>query len=171
MKNYYLLLILLLTCTFSVAQPISIPDTNLTIEMPNEKWELVDTQSSESMEVYYYKREPIEDSKGRQIIPNISIIVEDNEGLDVVTYSAAKRIQMPPLDIMQVYIPKDIKMKYKNGIGYKAGYSDKHGKHIVQLMFVNEGNNGLRIICDVMEEQYDTVEAEFLTTLRSIRKQ
>ena len=164
----FLIIIFFCISTQLYSQEILIPGTNLKVEMPNDKWSLTNTQDNNTMTIYYYKREPIEDSLGRQVIPNISIIKESNSGMDVVTYSAMKRSQMPAIDIEKIFIPKDIKMKYKNGIGYLGYYSDKYGKHKVYIMFLNDGDVGLRIICDVMYELFEQVDKEFVDMFKSI---
>jgi hypothetical protein len=97
------------------------------------------------------------------------LITENNQGMDVVMYSALKRGEMP-FDVEKVFIPKDIKMEYKNAICYLGTYSDDYGLHKVYVIFMNNEKIGVRIICDVMDELFEQVDEEFLTTLRSIKQ-
>lgn len=169
MKNLLLFILLFLGTFQLLAQSFLINETKLAIEMPNEDWKLADTQTNGDKKVYYFKRTPITDSQNRQVIPNISIIVESNQGMDVVTYSAMKRIEMP-FEVLEVFIPANINMEYENAIGYKGVYDDKFGAHKIYVIFLNNKKKGLRIICDVTEELFDQVEPEFLDALTSINE-
>ncbi|HBH25757.1 MAG TPA: hypothetical protein DDY13_20375 [Cytophagales bacterium] len=167
MKNLLFTLTMIMVHSFIFGQTTKIEGTKLHITMPNPEWELTNTQENGDILVYYFKRTPIIDSQQRKVIPNISIIVEENDGLDVVTYSIMKRNSMP-FDVTDTFIPKDIEMKYKNAIIYRGSYNDEHGKHQLYVVFVNNGKTGLRVICDVLDELFEHVEPEFLAAITSI---
>jgi hypothetical protein len=124
MKHIFFLFALLVS-TISFSQELKFPGSSLSITPASEEWDFIDTKEANEMLIHTFKRAPIIDSQERQIVANVSIIQESTNGLDVVTYSAAKRSSMPAFDVEKVFIPKDIKMKYKNGIGYLATYSDQ----------------------------------------------
>ena len=71
-------------------------------------------------------------------------------------------------DVLEVFIPKDWKMKYKNGIGYKGKYTDVNGEHMVYVMFFVNGEKGVRIICDSTTEVFNKIEQEFISTLKTV---
>ena len=167
MNKISIILTLMLISSVAFGQTTKIEPAKLHITMPNQEWGLADTQTNGEMQIYFFKRTAIVDSQLRNVIPNISIITEPNNGLDVVTYSAMKRSSMP-FEITEIFIPKDIKMKYKNGIGYKGTYNDDYGKHQIYAIFLVNGETGVRIICDVLDEQFEEVEPEFLSAIKSI---
>lgn len=141
------------------------------IDLPNQSWFLADKQENNGMTIYYFKRQPIEDSEGRQIIPNISVIIEDVEkGLDAVTYSALKRSQVS-FEVSEVYTHEGGQFDFQNAIGYKGKYVDQAGlDHTVYVVHGINGKKGLQFIFDVTTNILDKVDSEFLTTLKSIRK-
>ncbi|MCB0497216.1 MAG: hypothetical protein KDC79_13840 [Cyclobacteriaceae bacterium] len=137
MKTAFTISLLLFSSTFAIAQPNKIAHSKLVIDFPNDEWSFKGEQTSGNTTIQFFKRTPIVDSLQRSVIANISILTETDVSQDVVTYSAIKRVETP-FDVENVFIPKDIKMKYKNGIGYKGTYSDKYGLHRIYFIFFEE---------------------------------
>lgn len=160
-------IILILILQIEVHAQFQIQDTELKISIP-EKWTHAGDQENEQLKMSSFKRDPIQDSEGRGIIANIALISEANQGMDVVTYSAVKRGEMPNFDVLEVFIPKDWKMKYKNGIGYKGKYTDVNGEHTVYVMFFVNGDKGVRIICDSTTEVFNKIEQELISILKTV---
>ena len=146
-------------------------EAKIKIDLPNESWFLADRQENRGMTIYYFKREPIEDSEGRQIIPNMSVIVEGvSKDLDAVTYSLLKRSKAN-FEVLEVYTPDGGQIEFKNAVGYKGKYTDQGGlDHTIYVVHGINGKKGLQFICDVTTNILDQVESEFLVTLKSIRK-
>ena len=165
--NKFLFLFFTASALNSVAQ-YKIDRTDLEFQLPNEEWTFSGEQTYGDKVIQVYKRTSIVDSQQRNVIANISIITESNQEMDVVTYSALKRGEMP-FDVEKVFIPKDIKMKYKNAICYLGTYTDKFGIHKIYFIFLKSEQIGVRIICDVTEELFEQVDEEFLATLQSIK--
>ena len=153
------------------AQNKKIKEADLSFKLPNEKWELKDSQKANGKVVYFYKREPIIDSKNRSIIPNISFIIEDvDKSTDVVLYSAQKRLSAP-FDVKEVFTYEDSLINYKNAIGYKGIYSDKNGiEHTVFVIHLINEDKGVQIFFDITTELFSEYEDEFITTMQSINK-
>ena len=149
------------------AQDNAIENYGITLKMPDTNWSLAETQSTDDLAVFYYKRLPIQDQQGRQVVPNISIITENIEEMDVVTYSAVKRLSMP-FDVSEVWLPADKEISYSNGIIYKGNYTDQFGQHTIIVAFLKKEEVGFRVICDVLTELYEEVEPDFMAALRSI---
>jgi len=149
----------------------NLKEANIKIDLANDSWFLADKQETRGMTIYFFKRKPIEDNEGRQIIPNISIIIEDVEkNLDVVTYSALKRSKVN-FKVREVFTHDNGTIKYENAIGYKGSYVDKNElDHTVYIVHGINGEKGLQFIFDVTTNILDQVDNEFLTTLKSIRK-
>ena len=146
-------------------------EAKLKIDLPNDSWSLTDKQDNNGMTVYIFKRQPIEDSEGRQIIPNIAVIIEEvDKKLDAVTFSALKRSKVN-FEVAEVYTHEGGQIGLKNAVGYKGKYVDKGGlEHTIYVVHGINDRKGLQFICDVTTNVLAQVESEFLTTLKSIRK-
>jgi hypothetical protein len=167
MKKYFIVLYLLSISIIGNGQEL-IESAKISLELPNNKWELKDKVERNGREIYYFKRDPIKKSDGVNVIPNISIIVEDlKETIDVVTYSAIKRGQVH-FDVIKTFIHEDGVITFKNAIGYKGKYNDVHGEHTVYVIHGINNNKGIQIIFDVLTELFDHLDPEFKVTLKSI---
>lgn len=146
-------------------------EAKIKMDLPNDSWSLADKKNERNMAVYIYKRQPIEDAEGRQIIPNIAVIIEDVEkDLDVIAYTALKRSKVS-FEVLKVYTHHEGQIAYENAIGYKGKYTDKGGlDHTIYVLHGINGRKGFQLICDVTTNIHDKVEAEFFSTLKSIRK-
>jgi hypothetical protein len=146
-------------------------EAKIKVDLPNDSWYLASKQDVNEVVVYNFKRKPIEDNEGRQIIPNISVIIEnvDNE-LDAVTYSALKRSKVN-FKISEVFTHESGLIGLQNAIGYKGTYTDKGGlDHTVYIVHCINNKKGVQLICDTTTDILDKMESEFLMTLESIRK-
>jgi hypothetical protein len=156
--------------TFSLYSQEIITSAKLTINLPNDKWSLNNKTDQNGTQVYIFKREPIIDSIGRQIIPNIAVIVEDiDPNLDVVTYSAFKRSKTP-FNVLKVFIHGDGYIDFKNAIGYKGTYTDRIGDHTIYMVYLINNKKGIQMIFDVLTCIFKETDPEFLSTLKSIKK-
>ena len=92
MKRYLPLLFALTAFAFTGEDLTqNIKEAKIRIDLPNASWSLSDKRSEGDMSVYIFKREPVIDADGRQIIPNIAVIVDEVEytdqgGLDHTIY-------------------------------------------------------------------------------------
>lgn len=147
-----------------------IKEANVSIQLPNNKWELKDKQERNGMFIYSFKREALKDTLGRDIIPNISVIVEDiNKNLDVVTYSIMKRSQVS-FQVDDMFIHEDGILDFKNAIGFKGRYTDRFGEHTVYVIHAINKKKGLQIFCDVLTGLFDQLDPEFKIALKSLKK-
>lgn len=146
-----------------------IKEAKISMELPNEKWELKNTQTLNGQKIYFFKRESIKDKIGRDVIPNISIITEKvNKKQDVVTYSAFKRMQTP-FSVDSVFIHDSGIIEFKNAIGYLGQYEDKYGLHKVYVIHAINNKRGIQIFFDVTEDLFEQVDPEFRITLKSVK--
>ena len=171
MKLFLVSLVLVTTAFASAELTRKITEANIEIDLPNDSWFLADKQTQNGTGVYFFKRNPVADSEGRQIIPNIAVIVEDvEEGTDAIAYSALKRLNVG-FKVLKVHTHEDGLINFQNAIAYKGSYVDQ-GKldHTIYIVHGINGDKGLQIIFDATTDVFDKVEGEFLTTLKSIRK-
>ena len=169
MKKTFLLILLLVNIITGFSQEL-IKEAKLSLDLPNDKWELKGKQDKNGMQVYFFKRESIKDKLGRDVIPNISVVVEDvNKKLDVVTYSALKRGQVN-FEVDKVFIHDKGLFDFKNAIGYKGRYKDQFGEHTVYVLHAINNKKGLQIFFDVLTGLFEDLDAEFKYTLKSIKK-
>jgi hypothetical protein len=147
-----------------------IKEASISLELPNNSWNLINKMDQNGMQIYFYKRNPIIDKNGNSIIPNISIIVEDvNKDLDVVTYSAFKRGQVN-FEVIEMFIHEDEKIDFENAVGYKGKYNDQFGEHTVYIVHAINNQKGVQIIFDVLTDLFSELDPEFKKTLKSIKK-
>jgi len=169
MKKTFLLTLLLVNIITGFSQEL-IKEASLSFKLPNDKWELKGKQDKNGKQVYFFKRESIKDKLGRDVIPNISIIVEDvDKKLDVVTFSALKRGQVN-FEVDEVFIHEKGIIDFKNAIGYKGRYTDKFGEHTIYVLHAINKKKGLQIFFDVLTGVFEELDSEFKFTLKSIKK-
>jgi len=172
MKNLVLLLVLLVPFAPIYGQTEKLTEAGIQFDLPNVKWALKDKQEQNNLLVLFYKREPIADRSGRQVIPNIAFVVETvPDTTDLVVWSMLKR-SVKPFDVKEVfsYNSKNAKLKHKYAIGYKGTYVDKGGiDHTVFVVHLIHKNKGVQIFFDNTTELFVKYESEFLKTLASIR--
>ena len=147
-----------------------IKEGNITVDLPNNNWKLYSHEQHNGMIIYLFKRVPITDSSGMNIIPNIGIIIETVDSkLDVVTYSVEKRANMP-LDIDEMFIHEDGKINFKNAVGYKAKYYDPPSlQHTVYVIHAINKGKGIQFILDATTSVFGEVDKEFQYVIKSIR--
>jgi hypothetical protein len=150
-----------------------IKEAKLVIDLPSKDWSLADKQNipSNGMTVYFYSRKSILDSKSINVVPFISIIIEDvQKDLDITKYAIAKNITTP-FKTIEVLTPENGKLQYSNSIGFKGSYVGKYDiDHTIFVVYAIKKGKGFHMICDVTTELVDKVESEFLSTVLSIRE-
>jgi hypothetical protein len=155
----------------------SITEANMFIRLPNTEWELTNKPDGRIIQ-YIFKRTPIEDKEGREIIPAIMVYVEDaaKYNQDVTLFSIEKRMQFRSkgikVDKISIHEDKDYPLTYKNGYLTTCSYSDSNGlDHILYMIhIINKDNKGIQIYMDMTKDIVDEYGQEFLTTMKSIRE-
>jgi hypothetical protein len=168
MKQFLILLLIVISLQIAYGKEL-INEASISIVLPNKKWELKDKQNTNGMNVYYFKREPIKDSLDRDVIPNISIIVEKiNDSLDIVSYSILKRMKVN-YNVDKVFIHDDGINNFVNAIGYKGSYTDQFGEHTIYVIYAINNQKGIQIFFDVLSCLFDKLDPEFQITLKSLK--
>lgn len=146
-------------------------EADIRLDMANDAWSLADKQENKGMVVYIFKRQPIEDAEGRQVIPNIAVIIEEvDKDLDAVTYSAMKRSEVN-FEVQEVFTHESGKMHFSNAVGYRGQYADSRKlDHTIYVVHGVNGGKGIQLICDATTSVIGTVEEEFFTTLKSLSR-
>jgi hypothetical protein len=153
-----------------------IPEAHMTLALPNKKWKLA-THSGNGTFEYIFKRDPIPDSSGRQIIPAIMVYVEDAEKYqqDVTLFSITKSgpfLQRGvKIDQTLIQTKKEYPLTYKNAFFIKASYTQDGLAHILYMIYIiNKANKGIQVYLDMTKELEERHGQEFWTTIRSIRE-
>lgn len=168
MKSKLLLSVLLMTFISSYSQEI-IKEANLSLTLPNDKWKFFKNQEANGLKVYFYNRVPVQDSTGRNAIPNISVVIEGlDKKLDAVTYSIMKRSQAK-FKVEKMFMQKDGIIDLKNAVGYKGTYMDKFGEHTIYVIHAVNNDKGIQVIFDVLTTFFDKLDPEFKVTLKSLK--
>ena len=174
MKNQILILTLVLLMPFLhvYGQTEKLSKADIEFDLPNKKWELKDRQEDKNLLVLYYKREPITDEEGRQIIASIAFVIETvPDTTDLVIWSMQKR-EIKAFDVSEVFTSnsKSAKLKHKYALGYKGSYTDNGGiAHTIYVVHLIHAGKGVQIFFDITSELFPQYETEFLKTIRSIR--
>lgn len=145
-------------------------EADIKIDMANDAWSLADKQDNSGTVVYIFKRQPIVDAEGRQIIPNIAVIIEAvGSNLDAVTYSSMKRSKVN-FEVEEVFTHESGKIRFRNAVGYRGTYADSQLEHTIYVVHGVNGGKGIQLICDATTGVIPEVEGEFFTTLKSLRR-
>jgi len=145
---------------------------NMLLQLPNDEWHLA---VNEAPDHYIFKRHPVTDSKGRDIIPAIMVYVVDAKKFsqNVKSYSDDILKRFPDLKIIETlkWGDKKYPLKYRNGLFLKAEYTQNDVGHILYLIhIINEKNIGIQIYLDMTSDIAAKYEPEFWTTIRSIKE-
>lgn len=144
-------------------------EANIKINIDNSVWHLQPRQEQNGYVIYVFKRDPVVDSSGRSIIPNVAVVIEDvDPKMDVVTYSVVKRGKSG-FDVDKMFIHGDGVIDFVNAVGYKGSYADEM-KHTVYVIHAINGNKGIQVIMDATTETFPAIDPEFRRILKSIRK-
>ncbi|MFI5136617.1 MAG: toxin-antitoxin system YwqK family antitoxin [Sphingobacteriales bacterium] len=145
---------------------------NMFLQLPNDEWYLAVNQAPDH---YIFKRHPVTDSKGRNIIPAIMIYVVDAQKFnqDVKLYSDNILKRFPDLKITETLKWGDLNypLKYRNALFLKAEYTQNEVGHIIYLIhIINKQNTGIQIYLDMTKDIAEKYEPEFWTTINSIKE-
>jgi len=169
--KFIIIIFLLNVFPVCYGQTQKIEQAALQFELPNDKWSLLKTQEANSKFIYFYKREPITDKNGNQVVPNISFIVEDvSDSIDVVTFSAFKRLKTP-FDVIEVFSAgsNDKRINYGAAVCYKGKYKENEFEHTVYVIHLIKNKKGVQIFFDITSDLFPDYEKEFLITLKSLQ--
>jgi len=145
----------------------------LRFDLPNDHWHLA---ASNPPVKYIFKRDPVTNADGRQIIPAIMILAEDasNFKQDVALFCSQR---MQPFQDRGVKVPrlliwqdKDYPVAIKNSILARGEYVDKDVDHIIYMIYViDRHDKGIQVYLDMTKDIADQYEPEFLKTIRSLQ--
>jgi len=156
----------------------AITEGNLTLNMPNEKWQLSDSLKGNLVQ-YIFKRDEIIDCDGQEIVPAIMIYIDDASAYkkDIVSFALNKQqpIMQNNVKIDSIQI-KDENAAYplsmNNSIFYKCHYTSSSITHILYMIFIiNKKDIGIQIYMDMTKSIADEYEKEFISVIRSIIEQ
>jgi hypothetical protein len=161
----------LTNATFAGDSVYVFKEANIKMDIPSSIYHLRPRQEQNGYIIYTFKRDPIQDSAGRSIIPNVAVVVENiDPKMDVVTYSVTKRGN-GAFDVDKMFIHGDGIIDFVNAVGYKGTYTDQNDlKHTVYVIHAINGDKGIQIIMDTTAETFPSIDPEFRKILKSIRK-
>lgn len=152
-----------------------ISEAGMFIKLPNSEWELTNKTDGQ-LAAYIFKRSPIEDQEGREIVPAIMVYVEDATKYkqDVTLYSIEKRSQFQGkgIKVEKILIQdhEDYPLAYKNGYLTICSYSDNGLDHLLYMIhIINKDNKGIQIYMDMTQNIAGEYDHEFWATMKSIR--
>jgi hypothetical protein len=141
---------------------------NIKLTIPNEHWHLQPKQEKNGYTIYVFKRDPIVDSSGRSIIPNVAIVIEKvKPKTDVIIYSVNKRSN-GGFSVLKMFTHEDGTIHYLNAVGYQGTYTDQVD-HTVYVIHAINGDKGMQLILDTTTETFAALDPEFLQILKSFR--
>lgn len=151
-----------------------IPEAKMILKLPNSKWSLADQKEGE----YIFKREPIKNKNGLDIIPAIMVYIEDASDYeqDVTLYTIGKQRVFKSkgvnIDTMLIQDSDDYPLTYKNAYFIKSSYTSQGLDHIFFMIhIINKDNKGIQIYLDMTKDIAKDYEQEFWTTIRSIKEE
>lgn len=154
-----------------------IPEVKMFLQLPNEEWYLTHHSGTDLVE-YVFKRNAIQDSQGRAIVPAIMLYIEDARSFnqDLLVYSMQKRLQFSKKNIQinnKILIPTDKEFPFptfKNSMLITASYADNGIEHVFYMSYIiTKDNKGIQLYMDMTKDIAPKYEKEFWTTLNSIK--
>lgn len=157
--------------TFAADSVYVFKEANIKIDIPTPAYHLRPKQEQNGFIIYAFKRDPIQDSAGRSIIPNVAIVIENvDPKMDIVTYSVNKRGN-DAFHVDKMFFPGDGIIDLVNAVAYKGSYTDKYNmKHTVYVVHAINDNKGIQIIMDTTTDTFPSIDPEFRKILKSIGK-
>lgn len=154
-----------------------IEEANMFLKLPNSDWSLTEKIDGDLIQ-YYFKRTPITDKNGMEIIPAIMVFVEDASKYeqDVTLYSIWKRkpFMEKGIQIEETLIQdnENYPLTYKNAYFTKCSYTSNGLDHVFYMIhIINKENKGIQIYLDMTKDLVDDYESEFWKTIKSIKEQ
>jgi antitoxin component YwqK of YwqJK toxin-antitoxin module len=152
------------------------PEAKISMALPNSQWSLINKDSGK-ITSYVFKREEVEDDKGRKIIPAITLVIEDagKYNQDAVLYSSWKEKPFiergVKIDEIATWESKNYKISIKNLLLYKCHYTEKDFDHLFYMIhMISKENKGVQIYLDMTMDIAEKYEAEFLKTINSLEE-
>lgn len=164
--------ILYSSCTF--AQTIhKIAEANLTITLSTD-WQLA-TQQGGDFAQYIFKRNPIVNDRGLNIVPAVMIFVEDARryNQDIVLYTTNKGRPFEGrnllVDRMLIHSSEDYPLSFKNSLIKLCSYTDADMDHVLYMIYlITTDNKGVQIYMDMTRDVANPYLDEFWTAMKSI---
>lgn len=158
-------------CSSSLFSQQIIIEAGIRFSLNDSLWKRNTSQNDNTKDatVYRYKRSPIETRDGKQVIPNITVVVEKvPDSTNIMVFATTKRIKTP-FDIDEVFTSERGLLKYENSIGYRGGYTDRNGiRHSIIIIYLINKNKGVQVVMDITRELYDEYRGEFDDLIGSI---
>jgi hypothetical protein len=156
----------------SVPQPIivQLPEAGLSVSLPATWDSNPQVRQRPGHTMYQFRRSPIIDSSGRNIIPNFAVMIDNvPDSQDLVEYSIAKRMKLP-MKVLQVIAPDKNEFGYVEGIGYLASYDDPPGlTHKIYVVHAIIKGKGIQVIIDGTDSVFDDLDSEYKSILKSFK--
>jgi hypothetical protein len=149
---------------------VQLPEAGLSVSLPAAWDSNPQIHQRPGQTMYQFRRSPITDSAGRNIIPNFMMMIEsvaDDQGL--IEYSILKRRNLP-IKVLQVIAPENKEFGDVDGIGYLARYDDSPGlTHKVYVVHAIIKGKGIEVIIDGTESVFDNLDLEYRLILKSFK--
>lgn len=153
-----------------------IEEANLFLKLPNSHWYLAEKDTN-GFTQYIFKRAPITDTGGNNIVPAIMVYCEDASKYeqDVTLFSIEKRMSFKKLGLkiekVLIHENEDYPLSYKNAFFLKCSYTAKGLDHVFYMIhIINKENVGIQIYLDITKSIAEEYEPEFFTTIKSLRE-
>ena len=159
-----------LVCIADAEESFTAFGSTVTYARPDStNWNLVNNGiQGKKAYLVMFERNPIKDSKGRDVKPVIAIICESvPESVDVIKYSIWKRGHTP-FKVNKLITYQDGSFTCRNSVGFEGEYTKGKVLHKIFVGHLRHGKVGVQAICDSTDGVYDAVEEDMRSFLRSI---
>lgn len=149
------------------AQQISIPNTNVTINLPSNEWNYLKTihiDNNIDIYLYIYTDSAVVDATGDTILPFLRVYVHRNYSGSAYEL-AYERFLLQPFQSMREYtdgLPSE-------GLGYVGAYRslDDQKDYQFRMIYFKDKNNGIEIRIETTGETYARFDKYFDNILRT----
>jgi|GEM_PF-1928063 len=171
MKKLPAIVLCLLFAISAAAQMQTITEADIKFSLPNDKWHLHSNNTDNYPHVYTYKRAAIIDKSNREVIPNISLIIENvPDTTDIVVYSGYKRerLKFTVEDAFSALSNPGL-LKHKYALGFRGNYTDsKNLPHTIYYVIYIHKGKAVQLVCDVTTELFAACKGDFDAVIRSV---
>jgi hypothetical protein len=125
------------------------------------------------MTEYIFKREEIEDTDGRQIIPAVMLYIQDASNYDdLILFSSQKKAAFVSngvkVEEILTHESKDYPLRHKNSLFYKCTYNNGLDHVLYMIHIMTEDKKGIQLLLDMTKSIAAECEDEFISILESI---
>lgn len=151
------------------ADPFELPEAHLVFSLPRE-WRVASQRTIKEGTCYIFKREPVIDSNGVAIIPNLAFFIQNIPvDLNLIQYAGSEQSRLKNVEVIKVLTWNKL-FTLNNAIGYLCQYVDPDKiLHDIYVLYAIHESKGVSVIIDGTASVFRHLNPEYKFILKSIQ--